>query len=257
MQKIGAVLLVVLLTTAACGGNRSGSDRWPSGRTFLSTSVTENGQDRPPVSGTRIELRFADGRLMARGGCNHMDADGHLDGNRLVLGELATTGMGCEQALMAQDRWLGEFLRGQPTWELSGDDLVLTNGGTQIRLTDRRVADPDRALTGTRWVVDSIISRDTVSSVPSGVEAYLQLDSAGGFQGSTGCAQIAGSATVRADRITFVMPTGPSPRCTGPAATLESAVLGVLRGEAVYQIEATRLTLTGANGAGLGLRARA
>jgi heat shock protein HslJ len=257
MRKISLLLLGVLLLAASCGGNRSGSGQWPTGRTFLSTSVTEHGKDRPLVGGTRIELRFAEGRLMARAGCNHLDGDGRIEDNRLVVDELGTTDMGCEPGRMAQDSWLSEFLSARPTWELSGDDLVLRDADTQIRLTDRRLADPDRPLIGTRWIVDSIISRDTVSSVPAGVEAYLQLDTAGGFQGSTGCVRITGSAAVRAERITFSLGNTPSLGCTGAAAALQSAVLGVLRGEVGYRIEATRLTLTGADGAGLGLRAAA
>jgi heat shock protein HslJ len=253
MQRTCLALLAALLTVASCGDSHSRSDHWPAGRTFLSTSVTENAADRPLVGGTRIELRFTTGRLLARAACNYLEADGRIDNHQLVLGPISTTSMGCEQARMAQDSWLSEFLRRRPTWTLSGNDLVLGTPTAQIRLIDRRVADPDRALTGTRWTVVSIISRNGVSSVPSGVEAYLRIDAAGHFEGSTGCAQLSGSAAVHADRITFSTTGDPSPGCTGTATTLASAVLGVLHGEVGYRIEARRLTLTNANGDGLEL----
>jgi heat shock protein HslJ len=93
-----------------------------------------------------------------------------------------------------------------------------------------------------------------LTSVP-GVEASLQLDASGGFHGSTGCAPVAGSAAVHANRITFSVAGDPPPACTGPAVTIASAVLGVVRGEVTYRIEARRLTLTDASGAGLELQA--
>ena len=38
---------------------------------------------------------------------------------------------------------------------------------------DREVADPDRPLEGTRWVVDGIVAGDAVLSIPAGVTAAL------------------------------------------------------------------------------------
>lgn len=181
-------------------------------------------------------------------------ADGRIDDHRLTLDQLSTTDIGCVQPLDLEDRWLSGFLTSRPTWSLSGDELVLSGPTVRIRLLDRRIADPDRPLLGTRWVVDHTISHEGVSSVPD-VEAFLQLDASGGFRGSTGCAPVAGSAAVHANRITFSIAGDPPPACTGPAAMVVSAVLGVVRGEVTYRIEARRLTLTDASGAGLKLRA--
>jgi heat shock protein HslJ len=252
------VLAGVLLALAACGqgrqsGGGAGGSAWPAGRTFLSTAVTEDGKPRPLVAGSRIELTFHDdGRLSARAGCNHLGGPGAVSGDRLTVTDLSMTEMGCDQPLMAQDTWLADVLTGGLGWRLAGDELVLTGDRVELTLIDRRVADPDRPLVGTRWELDSILSGDSVSSVPDGAgEAVLEFAPDGSYQVTSGCVIAAGTAAVRADTITFT-PDGAI--CKKGGAVVE-AVAPVLRGAVTYRIEARRLTLNGANGKGLGFRA--
>lgn len=252
-------LILPLLTVAACG-DRAGGDAgdegaWPADRTFLSTSVTEQDRERPLVPGTRIELRFAaDGTLQAQAGCNHLGGPGRIDGDRLVVAEMSTTDMGCDPPRMAQDSWLGDFLGARPAWRLAGDELVLRGGGTEIRLSDRRVVDPDRPLTGTRWQLDTLVTGQAASSLPAGTEAELRFDG-NGFRASTGCSTLTGAATVQGGKILVTSVHRAAPSCTGERAAVETAILGVLRGEVGYRIEGPYLTLTGAGGKGLRLRA--
>src|SRR3954471_55091 len=148
-------------------------DLW--GRTFLSTMVTANGQARPLVPGSRLRLTFQDGQVRAHAGCNHMAGAVALDDGRLEVGALTSTLMSCGADLDEQDAWLAGFLNAGPTWRLDGDDLMLGTGDTELRLTDRTIAEPDRPLRDTRWMVDSIIDNQSATSVPDGVEAYLTL----------------------------------------------------------------------------------
>jgi hypothetical protein len=62
---------------------------------------------------------------------------------------------------------------------------LITVRAAAITLVDRTVANPDRALIGTRWVVDTLITSDVASSVPAGVVAFLQLGTDGRVHGST------------------------------------------------------------------------
>jgi heat shock protein HslJ len=264
MRGLGRVPIVALsvVTLAACaqhagGGSRPGPvGEWPADRTFLSTSVSQGGKDRPLVAGTRITLQFQRaGGLSAQAGCNHLGGSGRLDGDVLVLGDLAMTEMACDADRMAQDSWLAEFLTAGPTWSLTGDDLVLRRGDVQIRFTDREAVDPDRPLVGTRWVVDTIITGDAASSVPSGVEAYLYFDSATHYRGSTGCAGVGGTVQLRGEKILFPA-VSPAPRsCTDEKAALDHAVTATLFGAVTYRMEGPHLTLTGPSGNGLRLTA--
>ncbi len=235
----------------------------PWGRTFLSTSVTENGEPRPLVEGTRIRLSFSDDRhLGAQAGCNSMGARAEVSGGergeprRLVVSDLATTDMGCHPPRHAQHEWLGRFLASRPTWQLEGPDLTLEQGSTRIQLADREVADPDRPLQGTRWVVDTIVDGQVASSVPAGAEAYLVF-SERGFTGSTGCNQMSGASTVDSTgaTITFSDVISTKIACEDDRMRLEGAVLSVLDGKVAYDVESDRLRLDHPSGRGLGLRA--
>jgi heat shock protein HslJ len=268
MRTRAAFLLVFVLSAAACGDpgqparastsvDQAGE---PWGRAFLSTSVTENDQPRPLVEGTRIRLTFSDDHhLGAQAGCNSMGGPAEIsegEDTRLVVGDLATTEMGCDPARHAQDDWLARFLTSRPTWQLDGPRLTLEQGGTRIELTDREVADPDRPLRGTRWVVDTIVGSQAASSVPAGAEAYLVFGDEG-FTGSTGCNQMSGTSAVdsASGRITFSDVISTKMACDDDRMRLERAVVSVLDGQVAYDIEADRLRLDHPSGNGLGLRA--
>ncbi|MGH8990329.1 MAG: META domain-containing protein [Acidimicrobiia bacterium] len=262
-RKLPLSALLVLVLAAACGdptttarAGQTSTEPW--GRDFLSTAVTEKGQDRPLVAGTRIRLGFTeDGRLVAGAGCNTMGGQAEVRDGRLVVGDLATTEMGCDPDRHAQDEWLGRFLSSEPAFELEGNELTLTGGDTVIRLLDREVADPDRPLRGTRWVVDTIVDGEAASSVPEGAEAHVILNDENGFGGSTGCNQMGGGAVADEDAatITFSDVIATKIACDDDRMALERAVLSVLDGEVTYQVKADRLTLDHPSGKGLGLRA--
>ena len=218
------------------------------GRTFLSTKV--EGHDL--VRGSTIRLTFQDGRIGVSAGCNQMSGSYAFVGGHLKTGQMATTEMGCEPPLMAQDVWVGTFLDGA-TVTLAGDTLTLVNGGVTMTLTDRKVADPDRPLQGTRWVVDGIIAGDAVSSVPAGVTASLTIAN-DQLRVQIGCS--GGVALVQATATTLTIgPIAPMQEgCAPDGSAIQKAVWAVLSGQVTYAIEADVLTLT-SGPAGLMLRA--
>jgi heat shock protein HslJ len=234
-----------------------GGTALPAGRTFIGTAVTEAGKPRPLVPGTRIEFQvFDERRIGMRAGCNSVGGDARLDGGRLRVGGLSTTEIGCDPALHAQDRWLADFVQAGPAWRLAGDELTLTHDDVEIRLTDREIAEPDLALTGTKWVVDTILTGSgtdqSASSVPAGVEAHLTFGADGSVRGSTGCNALTAQATVAGDQITVSDPVTTRMACDGPAGELERIMLTLLGQPVTYRTDADRLTLTGPDGAGLG-----
>jgi len=261
------LFLALLLAGGACGRGQesqagaagpSGGDQ-PWGRTFLSTSVTEGGRPKPLVAGTRITLNFvADGhRLGAQAGCNQMSGPASFEGRRLVVGDMATTEMGCDPPRHSQDEWLAGFLTSRPQWSRSGSTLTLESGTTRIVLEDREGADPDRPLRGTKWVVDTIVDRDTASSVPAGVEAYLTFGDDNRFGGNTGCNMMGGNSVVHEDSttITFSDVISTTMGCSDDHMRVERAVLATLHGDVAYRIDAGVLRLDGPAGHGLRLRA--
>jgi heat shock protein HslJ len=248
-----AFLLTSALLIGACAG---GSSTPPDGtggpgldgRTFLSTGI----EGRILVAGSRIRIAFRDGQISASGGCNSMSGQYRVDGDRLVAGNLATTEMGCDEPLMAQDTWLAELL-GEATIAIDGDTLVLARGNVRLTMEDREIADPDRPLLGTRWVLDGIRSGDAVSSMPVGVTAALTF-SDGRVDVEAGCNRGGGTVEVGDTTISFGSIALTKVACAPDAMAVEGAVAAVLSGEVAYTIEAGSLTLD-AGGVGLMLRA--
>jgi heat shock protein HslJ len=259
MRTLSVAGLVIVLALGGCakgqGGGAAGG--WPADRTFVSTSVFEESLPRSLVSGTRVELRFfPDGRLDAQAGCNHLGGNGRIEDGRLVLADLGTTDMACDRDRMDQDTWLGTFLGARPAWTLTGDDLTLATDRAMIVLRDRRTLDPDRPLTGTRWVVDTIINDDIASSVPAGTEAFLTIDGDGAVLGHTGCRAVRGEATVTETTVRFADVGGLDGACTADAGRLHAAVATILREEVTYRVDGPFLRLSTLDH-GVGLRLRA
>jgi heat shock protein HslJ len=257
MKAVRFALLVVVLAVAGCGDRGpagSGSTSPLRGRTFLSTAVTADGKPYPLAEKTRVRLQFTgDDRLIADAGCNTMQGSVRLDGGKIAVSDLASTGMGCPRPAMDQDAWLSGLLSGTPSWKLDGDTLRVTSSTTEITLTDRKVAEPDLALQGTKWTVDTIINGAVASSTPNVATATLTFDQdtvrvLAGCNSGSGKYQVSGNL-IRLDAVATTRKA-----CEPDVMTLENAVLGVLHGEVSYEIDSDRLILKQANGTGLQLR---
>lgn len=214
-------------------------------RQFLSTSVTEDGAERPLVAGTRIRIHFTAGNVTLSAGCNIIGGRYAIEGGRLVTDAMSMTEMGCDPPRSAQDEWLAAFIGSRPTVQLNGNELILEANDTIIDLLDREIAEPDLALVGPTWTLTSIIAGDAVSSVPDQVVARLQFAEDGQLQLAPGCNQGTGRWTVEEGilRVTDVGLTRMA--CMGAAGQVEEAVLSVLQAEQItVEIEAGMLTLS-------------
>jgi heat shock protein HslJ len=258
LTAIGSALALGMLSIlAGCGQpGAARSTRLPAGRTFVSTSVTDGGHQRPLVRATKISLTFHADTISANAGCNTISGAARPDAGRLVVGALATTAIGCPQPLADQDTWLANFLTSRPALTLQGPTLTLYGTTVVITLTDRKVAEPDRHLAGTHWVADTVIDRNTASSAPPAITAELILTTDGHVSGNTGCRGFSGSYTATATTVTFSRLGTGKRSCASDAVRMDRAVLAALTGTVTYHIDADRLTLNAASGAGLGLTAR-
>lgn len=246
--------LAACATSITPGGPGS---NWPAERTFLSTAVTENGVPKVLAEGTRISLSFhEDGRISANAGCNHLGGHASLNGGTLGIDGLSMTEMGCDSPLMEQDQWLAGFLTSDPTFALDGERLTLTSGTTVLELVDREVADPDRPLAGTEWIIDTIFTGDSASNIAHTTPAVLVIQPGGSFEATTGCAggAVSGTAVAAFPRVTFTM-TAQRP-CTDGGNALDTAIRAALDGERTYEITARSLRLLAPNGDGIGAHAR-
>jgi heat shock protein HslJ len=249
MRMIALAGASLLLALTACG-NESGAGAVLTGKSYLSTAVTENGQPKQLAPKTRVRLQFTDdGRLVADVGCNSMQSKVSTSGGKLTLkGELASTAMGCPGPQQGQDAWLSKILSGEPTWTLDGSKLEVTGGSTTISLLDRETAEPDVALDGTKWSLSTVITGETASHQAGSEQAWLTLNGER-ITGSTGCNDFQGTVARATGTLTFGELATTRRACAGDAAKLETTLLNGLKGEVTYKVDGNTLQLrSSANG---------
>src|SRR5690606_17022152 len=111
--RFAALLAAFALTAAGCGDRTAvtapdepDADAL-TGRTFWSVEIEQAGRPRELVADTKVSVWFTDdGRLVADAGCNSMQAPLDVDGDRLRVSDVESTGIGCDEARHRQDRWL-------------------------------------------------------------------------------------------------------------------------------------------------------
>ena len=237
---------------AASGDPSAGPVTDPSvlvGKTFLSTAIS----GRDLVQGSQVRVVFRADTLGASAGCNSMGGSWQVADSALHVGQIATTEMACQQPLMDQDAWLAGFLDGA-TMTFDGTTLTLASDGVTLTLMDEEVANPDKPLEGTRWVVEGLVRNQAVSSVPQDLVATLVFAD-GRVAVDTSCNRGNATAAVGEGTITFGPMALTRMACGQASMDLESFITGVLQGEVASTIDADQLHLLGASG-GLDLRAQ-
>jgi heat shock protein HslJ len=211
-------------------------------RVFVSTAV----EGYPLVDGTEIVLTFEGDRISASGGCNQLGSTWTLDGDVLVVPDMAMTQMACEPAaLMDQDTWIAALLTSSPTATLEGDTLTLSADGAVVTFTDQETVNPDRPLEGTDWTLDGVRTADAVSSVPAGGAVPTLRFEGGQAVVTTGCNTGSTGYEVGDGEITFQPMALTLAACVDPAmAAVEQAIVATLSGTVAYEIDADVLTLT-------------
>jgi heat shock protein HslJ len=259
-----AFVLAAVVAVGGCvanvpptGGGAAGDRPAPlTGRTFVSESVTEHGEPRPLVEGTHIEIGFSDdGRLRATAGCNTLSGAVEIRARRIVVGELASTRIGCAPERHEQDRWLAAVLTADPSYVVRGTRLLLETGGTAIRLVDRTAGHPDRPLVGTEWRLESLVDGESVSSLPPGTGATLRFGDDSLSLQVVDCNQGTAGVVIANLAIEVGALSMTERACAPDPSAVETAVVTVLQGIVGYRIEGDVLTLRRPSGEGLVLRA--
>jgi heat shock protein HslJ len=235
-------------TSGTVAGAASASDL--EGRTF--TSVDVEGHEL--VDGSTITLQFVDGRVAIDAGCNSMNGPVTLTDGHLEVGDIMSTMMGCEEALMAQDQWISELLTAGPTASIEGATLTLVSDGVTLVLAEEAPT-PTATLVGPTWTAESIVDADAISSVAGEPPTFTfhDDDSVDVFDG---CSTTTATVAIVGDALVFAAGEL-GPPCPPDAPTeWANAVTPLLSGGPVtYTIEGDLLSLRSADGSGLDLRA--
>jgi heat shock protein HslJ len=186
-------------------------------------------------------------------GCNTMGGTFEVQGDRLTMSAMSMTEMGCPEPQMSQETWLAGLLAEPVT--VGRDPLTFTIGEVVFRLADREDVSPDAPLAGTRWRLDGLSSGDMASSLPDGVNAWLEIAEDGKVTVDTGCNRGSGTVSIGDGTLTFGPLATTRMACAKPAAQqVERAMLEVLDGETAYRIVEQSLSVTKGQ-TGLGFQA--
>ncbi|WP_067545057.1 META domain-containing protein [Nocardia crassostreae] len=255
--RVCGVLLAVTLAAAGCSSGSDDTDPQPEatpmGKDYVSTKV----EGLPIPGGGPLNLGFEDSRVHASAGCNSASGPVSLTGNVLETDQLAMTLMGCPDETAGADGWMTGLLESKPTWKLDGPNLTISGNGSTVTLLDRKVAHPDKPLTGTTWIVTALVSADAVtrSVTLDEVRPTLTIAQDGAVSGSAGFNQMIGTAEIAGTDVTFKIGTTKM-LCAPEVMEVEQQVLAALDGKTTVTIDSDKLSIRNpANNTGLDLNA--
>jgi heat shock protein HslJ len=111
------------------------------GRAYLSKKVIKNGAPHTLVEGTKIRVKFEHRDnydvVRWRSGCNRFGAHVEVMAERLKLGVITGTLVGCPKPLDRQDEWIASFFASDPEWVRNSRKLRLRSADDVIKLRRR------------------------------------------------------------------------------------------------------------------------
>jgi heat shock protein HslJ len=236
-----ATILIFLVTVLSGCRLLPGGTEVPIDGEWQLQSGTSQGQVVPIVTGSHITLKIEGGQVGGSSACNIYGGTIKANGSEVTISAQSMTEMACQENLMASEAAYLAALPRVTAVERTGSTLVLTGPDVELRFV---VIPPvaDANLVGTRWVLESLISGDVVSSTVAG--ATLQLGDDGTIAASTGCRDLTGSFTTSGARVQVTLDPYDLYACTSPLGDQDTHVLGVLSQGFSFAIDGNRLTLT-------------
>jgi heat shock protein HslJ len=211
------------------------------------TVKTINGVAVLPAA--RPTLTFAqDGTVAGSASCNQYSGPFRTEGDRITIGDLASTLMLCEGEIGAQETAFLGALRASQTWRITeGGDLEI--GGVGSIVAGPGIAegpppsDPATGLGGTSWNLAEMGSTaDFARIVPT-----IEFGADGSVSGFAACNTFSGTFTTDGQTIALGPLATTKIGCERPASAVEAEYLQALSGVKTWSIEPDgRLLLGGA-----------
>lgn len=252
-------LTVLLVLTSACADADTGAaDLLGDGETWILVDGAVGGV---PVLGRPdavVSLQRTPDGIGGTAACNSYFGTLSASGDRVSVGQLGQTEMGCEAPLMETEQRYLEALARVTTGVRDAGGLRLRGPGVEL-VYELEASQGDVALVGTRWVLDGLVDGDAVASVSSDLTAAeLVLEQGGVMRASTGCRWLEGRWSQDGDRVDvtgLAVPDGESLGVCQPAyARQDQQVEEVLRDGFGFTIAGDRLRVEGPGGLGLHYR---
>jgi heat shock protein HslJ len=244
-----ALCLVVLasmlagLALAGCGTG-GGSGGRLEGTRWMLKSYSVNGALKNIPTGSAVDALFESGKVSGNSGVNTYSGSYKLSGNKLTVGNIASTLMAGPRDLMALEQDYLSNLEKTQSYTAGSDDLTLYDpkGHKLLVYSKGRAAE----LTGLTWEVISYYNgRDAVTGVINGTTITAVFGTDGAVSGSTGVNEYSAAYKTDADKITVGPPAMKSSNVDGnPDITRQEAdYLAALPLATRYEIRGDTLDL--------------
>ncbi len=244
--------LTFILVLSGCSLTSGGASASLEGRWQLQAGSNQ-GQPVPIVAGSKITLDIEGSRVGGTAACNSYGGNLQIDSSSIVISELFQTEMACvDDRLMASEAAYLAALPRVTTAARDGGSLVLSGPQVELRFT---LVPPvaNANVTGTVWVLDSLIRGDAVSSTVAG-RVTLELSPDGAISGSTGCRDFSGRYTITGNQVQVTLDPYDTVGCADGLGDQDAHILDVISNEFSIAISGTTLTLNVGN-KGLSYRA--
>lgn len=255
------LLLVVISLAVACGDDETstapaGGDDDPIGDTdWVLTAGEVDGAPLTLLETHAVTLVRTDDGIGGTAACNNYGGAVTFDGSTVTVGDLFRTEMACEPpaAMDLESAYLAALVR-VDTVAVDGAGLTLSGDGVTLTYA-ARAPEPDAALLGTTWMLDTIIEGEAASTPVAGADASMIIDADGAISGTTGCNRFMGDVGIGDDSFGPAELASTRMACPPDVMAQEATVLRVLSGGPSWSIEGPLLTLTLGDGTGLVYRA--
>lgn len=246
-----AVGCAAALVTACAEPVDEGAD--PTGTAWELVSGTIDDAPMPMVAGFPITLTISADAATGTAACNGYGATVTTSGAEITFSGLGATEMACspDEVMESEQRYL-EALPRVETWSSTEADLTLTGDGVEL-LFETLPPVPTTELTGTVWVLKSLVDGQSVSSV-GGERATLELFSDNSMLGSTGCRDLHGRYEVAGAEVTMPEMAAEG-ECPPDLQAQDGQVISVLGDGFRASVDGQMLNLTSSGGLGLVYRA--
>ncbi len=237
MKRISFLALVGLLTAACLGSDFSDSLQG----SWELTSGTLRGEPIPIIASHPITVTFDGDQVGGTASCNSYGGTFELSGSSIHFGDLAMTEMACfPDETMTAESMYGEALTLVDTAEI---DEGLTLSGDGVELTFEALEPvPDAELTGVVWVLDGLISGDSVASPVQDTRATIEFFTDGSVLGDTGCRPFSGHYVVTGAEVQMTDLMADGNQCEAPFAEQDDQFIAVIGDKFRVEIEGSRLT---------------
>lgn len=245
-KLLAGSLITVQMLLAGTGAAASGSaDVLNDSSWVLSTLSGEE-----PLSGQRVTLHFADGKVHGGDGCNRYSGSYTATGEKLrVVGPLASTRMACPEPVMRQADAFSNALTRSAAFRKDSRQLTLLDADGRTLATLR---DQPRELAATLWRVTGYNNgKQAVVSLLSGSDLTVGFAASGNVSGFAGCNHYHATYSTSSQKIRIGEAAATRRTCAQPDGVMEQEgrFLRALASAATWQLDGDRLELRTAAGA--------